>query len=541
MQKSERQINTILKKGFSRIELDKSDVAIAKEQIIMRARELQFQEKKSSFFQLRKIRVYAIAALILMCSIPLFIYLHLNFNKHNVTVQSGPIEKHQHWLINVLSATGDLNPNPESLKKLKEKITTNHNTQVLLAAGIRARVLMFERSSIKVDQADSVKTAISLNEGLLSVNINGNGKDTVIIKTSQAIFTQIGTFFSIYNDSINGSVLHVYQGKVRVQDHFGTNLIVEEGWSWSSKDRKDISERTNCLVESDISQVFEKNKIEKRIIWNPELFLSAEQKIRKNYVKESPSTYHRGKDTATFKSHVETDLLFVLKVQLKNDEFAHAARSIANLQNNKTIDSVYKLLIRMAQHNISVFKFKTALNMLHLIIEGNSFRMNQREDAWVKSYFIHKEHLKTLPEKRLSLVKNYKQLFPVGRMSDDMASEEIDLLLMLKKYLRAVSGMENYIRKYPHNSNSEYYGYLLASTVREQLRKETVALDLYKQYILNYPQGKYEEDALYWIVKLSLLIHEYKTAENMRNIYIEKYPRGRWGKELVRINITSLK
>lgn len=541
MQKHEHQINTILEKGFSRLVLDRNDITMATEQIIRHAKELQFQEQKTSFLQFPKIHLYAIAALVIVCSIAPLIYLRINNNKLNITVQTSPIEVHQHEQIKVLSLAGDIDTNPKSLITTREKFTTNDKSQLLVAAGVRTRVLLFERSSIRVDQADSIKTTISLSSGLLSVNITGSGKDTVTIKTTQAQFTQIGTFFSVYTDSTNGSVLHVYQGKVRVQDHFGTDLVVEEGWSWTSKGRKEISERTKHPIESDINQVFKQSKIEKPIIWSPDLFLSAEQKTGKNASSQSSYSYRRSKDTATLISHEESDLIFALRMQLENDEVTLAAKSIAKLENSETIDSAYKLLIRVAHYNVSVFKYKTALKVLHLITEGNSFRINQREDAWVQSYFLHKEYLNPLPEKRLALVKNYHQLFPDGNMSDDMASEEIDLLLLLKNYQQAVSCMEKYIRKYPHNSNCDYYSYLLASTVRERLRKEKIALDLYIQYIQNYPKGKYEEDAIYWIIQLSLSNHDQTTAEKMRNIYKERYPDGRWSKELRRINMTSLK
>ncbi len=538
MQKNEHQINTILEKGFSRLVVDQNEITMATEQIIRRAKELQLQQKKSPFLQFQKIRLYAVAAMIFICSIPL-IYLYLNFRRNNI-VRSQPIEKYHFEPIKILSSAGDSVIKPESMIT-REMITTNTESQLLLAAGIRTRVLLFERTSIKVNQADSVRTAISLNKGLLSVNITGSGKDTVIIKTNQASFTQIGTFFSIYTDSINGSVLHVYQGKVRVQDRFGTDLLVGEGWSWTSKDRKEISERTRHLIESDINNVFKENKIEKRIIWSPALFLSAEEISGKNYEKQLSNFLKCSKDTSAFEAHGETDIISALKAQIEKDEFTHAAKIIMKLKNTETIDSAYKLLTRAAQYNISVFKYKTAMNLLNLIVEGSPFRMNQREDAWMQSYFLHKECLNSLPEKRLALVKNYHQLFSDGNMSDDMASEEIDLLLMLKKYQQAVSDMENYIRKYPHNSNSEYYSYLLASIIREQLHKEKTALDLYKQYIRNYQKGKYEEDEIYWIIQLSFLTHDQKTAENMRNIYMEKYPDGRWAKELRRINIASLK
>jgi hypothetical protein len=388
MQKHEHQINTILEKGFSRLVLDQDEISMATEQIIRRAKELQFQRKKPPFLQLHQISLYAIAAMILLCSIGPFIHSYLN-SKKNIIEQSSPIGKHPCDRIKVLSAAGDLQTDPESLTKTGE-IVTNDKSQLLLATGVRVRVLLFERSSIKVDQADSVKTAISLGNGLISVNITGSGKDTVIIKTSQAVFTQIGTFFSVYTDSINGSVLHVYQGKVRVQDHMGTDLIVEEGRSWSSKNRKEILERTKYLIDSDIDQVFKENIIKKPLIWSLDLFLPVEQKAGKNPEKQS-SNCHPGKDITTFESLNETDLINALKEQLENGEFTLAGKSIMKLKNPQSIDSAYRLLIKVAQHNISVFKYTTALNVLHLIIECSSFRMNQREDAWMQSYFLHKE------------------------------------------------------------------------------------------------------------------------------------------------------
>lgn len=536
MQKHEHQINEILEKGFSRLVLDQNDIINATKQILRRAEELQLQENKTSFIKFCNQPLYAIAALILLCSIPAIIYVHLKFIKPNFVAQLNQAEMHQYEKIKVLSATGDPDIDHKSLITTRKMIATDDKSQLLLAAGIRARVLLFEESSIKVDRIDSVKTEFFLDKGLLAVDIAGSGIDTVSIRTSEALFTQMGTFFSIYTDSINGSVLHVYKGKVRVQDRFGTDLIVEEGWSWTSKERKDISERQVHLIESDINQIFKENRINKRIIWSPALFLS-EHKIGKKTENRLSYWSHRKKDKKVVSSHDETDLISVLKKQLENDEFNLAAKSIEKIKISENIDSAYKLLIRAVQYNISVFKYQAALNVLNLIIEG-PFRMNQREDAWIRSYFLHKENLNSLPEKRLTMVKNYHQLFPVGNMSDDMASEEIDLLLMLKKYQHAVSGMENYIKNYPHNSNCDYYSYLLASTVREKLKNEEKSLDLYKQYIQKYPKGKYEEDALYWIIRLSLSNHDRETAEKVKKIYIEKYPDGRWCKELRRNNMT---
>ena len=132
MQKHEHQINSILEKGFSRLVLDQNDITMATEQIIRRAKEVQFQEKKSSFLQFQKTRLYAIAALILLCSIPPFIYMYLNF-KRSIIIRSNPIEKHQNERIKILSLAGDPGKSTESLMTTKEMIATNTKSQLLLA------------------------------------------------------------------------------------------------------------------------------------------------------------------------------------------------------------------------------------------------------------------------------------------------------------------------------------------------------------------------------------------------------------------------
>lgn len=533
MQKHEQKINNILENGFCRLVLDEKTISLATEEILNRAKEIQPKGNKLPFPSIPRVRLYAIAAALLMCCIPLYLFWY-HYNDSKITVQTDQVLKHELDRITVLSVTGNQYEKTEIAKKIREKIITNNQSQLLLAAGVRTRALLFERSCIKVDQADSVKTTITLDNGLLSVDIAKGGIDTVSVITRQATFTQLGTFFSVYTDSIHGTVLHVFQGKVRVQDHFGTDLIVEKGRTWNSKNRKNVTESVNLPIESDINRVFKDNKIESLLKWNPDIFVPLKD-------KKSGKKDHGKQDTSAIKKISEFDLINVLSEQLSRNDFTSAALCIQKLQKSESIDSAHNMLIKVAQRNISVFKYITALKVLGIIIESKPFRVNQREDAWMQCYILHKDYLKSSAEKRLELARDYHKLFPDGNMSDDMASEEIHLQLMLKNYNEAVTVMKQFITKYPHSYNRDYYCYLLASTVREQLQKEKTALDLYKAYIRNYPEGKYKEDAFYWIIKLSLSVNDLVTAGKIRDAYMEKYPKGRWSDEVRYMDIVSSK
>lgn len=536
MQKHEQQIKSILEKGFSRLVLDEKTVSMEAEQIIIRAKEVQSQSKRYTFPTVNKNLFYAIAALLVLCCIPAFFYWNF-FKGNNSELLTRHIKSDLNQ-VTIISAADD-SYQPKSCENVREKIVTNSNSQLLLAAGMRTRALLFEKSCIQVEQADSMKTTIKLDRGLLSVNIAGDGKDTISVITNQASFTQIGTFFTIYTDSVHGSVLQVYHGKVRVQDRFGTDLIIEGGKTWNSNKRQSVTDAVHLFMKSEIDQVFKDNKIENRLIWDPEVFLSTKKKHRDDSGKRNLKYQEYNSDTLTLRKQTQTDLLCDLKMHLSSEDFNSAADCIKGLQNPVIIDSVYKQLINLAQYNTSVFKYHTALNVLDLIIEGKPFGVNQREAAWMQGYLIHKEYLNSPPQKRLEMVYNYQQLFPDGKMSEEVASEEIHLGLLLKKYSRTITKMEKYIKKYPHHYNSDYYCYLLASLIREKMQNEKDALNFYKAYRDSYPHGKYEEDALYWIIQLSLSNRDYETAEKMKIIYKEKFPQGRWNKEVS--EITSLK
>jgi tetratricopeptide (TPR) repeat protein len=122
-----------------------------------------------------------------------------------------------------------------------------------------------------------------------------------------------------------------------------------------------------------------------------------------------------------------------------------------------------------------------------------------------------------------------------------MAAEEISLLLSEGDSKEAVAEMERFFRHYPRSPHDEYFRYVYASTLRENLQRTAEALDAYKKYIAAYPEGKYGEDALYRIMQLSRSSGDMENAARYRKIYLHQYPHGRWVDEVRTVDVSARK
>ena len=535
------RIKKILQKGFTRLEINQQMVAETADEILEHA--IMVRKKDSGIYkiQFRPNRFYAMAASIILCVISIFLISTIigkTDKKDTENVYADQIDKlNKSEKFVILSVAGDSSLTSEMSRDSQEEISTDKESQLLLAVGSRTRAILYENTSINISKADSEKTSIILNNGLLSVDIASGKKDTISVLTSYGNFIQIGTRFSVYVDSHYGAVLKVYDGIVKVEDKSGTEIMVGKNQKWHSKNNKNVFYFQPGTEECQIDDVFLNNKINDRLIWNQDNYIDNNKKKKANVLKEKPvskkcNNYsgHNLKNANVEKSI--SDLLAVTKYESLEE-------IVRKIENPEILNNVYRLLKAEVKRKCDIFRYNEAAEIMKIIIYNYSFRENQREDTWMQYYLLHKKYLNASVEKKLKLTQDYINLFPVGNIGDDMTSETIHLQLMLNRYSDAVNSMRTFIRKYQKSSKCEYFSYLLASTVRERHKNLKEALKLYQNYVSSYPYGRYEEDAFYWIIQLSFSEGDKKTSSKYKDIYMERYSKGKWSKELESLKLVS--
>lgn len=514
MLNNKRNIEQIVQKGFSQMPIDDLTIARATDAIVLRSKEVG-GEKESYLWHSAPKLLYALAATIaLICS---FTYMQLFKNQVQLQskveqVNSSNLQSSQ---ASILSHVG----NPNALIA-NNTIKTDGQSQVLIALGNRTKVILFEKSVLNVVRTDSLHVDISLCSGSIAVDVTPGGYDTISVRTSHGVFTQLGTRFSVYVDSLNGAAeLEVFRGKVRVTDETGTDLPVSRNQAWKSSHKKAVSALSRSINEIDeIHKTFTDNKISKRLIWNNS---SSEKEITKPEL--STKTDHFDD-----KVNSNADIVKTIQELVDKENYGKIDSLITQFQKQSLIDTLHEALRKRAERETSLFRFSKAEKVLNCIVEGKPFKMHQREDAWMRLYFIHKENINSSSDEKMKLIRRYQLLFPQGTFGDDVLAESIQLKLVLQKYTEAVLDMEKLFEMYSQSSHCEEFHYIYASTLRNQLHMIKPALDAYKKYTVKYPKGKYEEDALYWIVELSRETGDQNSFYSYKKIYLDKYSDGRW-------------
>ena len=523
MHKCDIDIERLIKKGFARLPVDDATVARAIAGVVDKGHEAGTERKYIAFRPVGREWLYALAA-----ALVLFIgagylfrqgyFLPVDSKVAGEKSTSGKTQR----MLSVVSTISDSG----RIRRTAEGFMTDEKSQVLLAVGVRTRAILFEKTCLDVDRADSSRTDIVLHQGAIAVDVVPDaGSDTVAVVTTVASFTQIGTRFMVTVDSAEDAGLEVYRGAVHVRERSGTDVIIRAGQAWNSRNKGSISSVSRDTVEPEcIQRTFTKDRIDRflrrRTGTHPEP--AAVSKMRTPRRQQS-----RAVDTVTAAEEV---IPLILRAVERGD--AHSLDSMIARLKPAVADSVARLLFIAAEYKKNLFRFSETERILLHIVNGAPFSIRSREDASMRCYMLHKEHIETSRKELMEMLQHHRKRFSRGAFGDDMAAEAISLLLASGNSREAVDEMERFLKQYPSSPHHEYYSYVYASTLREDLERNTGAIEAYKRYIDKYPKGRYGEDAHYWIIQLSRSLHDMETTMHYSKIYLQQYPRGRWDKEV---------
>lgn len=98
----------------------------------------------------------------------------------------------------------------------------------------------------------------------------------------------------------------------------------------------------------------------------------------------------------------------------------------------------------------------------------------------------------------------------------------------LEEYEKSIAFYER-LKEVPEYE--EYATYQIADIYYSQ-KKYDMALENYRKVVHNYPNGKYQEDAQYWIINILVTLNRNSEYEKEKNIYLEKYPDGKYKRNI---------
>jgi hypothetical protein len=529
MQKPNQDIERIIKSGFTRLPVSDASASRAINEIEQRKNVVKQDDLLFPFVSKPK-WPYALAALFLFfCGMVFWFQNHYPSSEGLQVTNKEMLQDKLNNNVSILSEFRDSNTKLKQNKYPENEFLTNKRSQILLTMGLRTRTILFEQSQIRVKRADSLRTIIVLRHGAIAVDIAlQKKKDTVSVITAFGSFTQIGTRFSLSVDSIRGVQLEVYSGKVLVHDENGMNILIAAGQAWESGNKESIHAIHRSTMEMETMQkIFSSNKIEHFFNWGsywPPHSVTVSEPILSKRSRSAAFQTDRG-------------IVQIIGKMLLHDDFSALDSIISLLHDRSIADSVFKTIQVMTERKISLFQFQKAQRLLEIISDRAAFTARQREDAMVRLYMLHKDHLNASREALLKMIRNYRERFPEGAFGDDMTAEAIALLLGISRYNDAAIEMKQLLARYPRSPHCEYYRYVYASTLRENLHRPTDALAEYEKYVASNSNGKFKEDALYWIIELGRSLGELSTVSQYKKIYLQLYPQGRWIEEIRTIDV----
>jgi hypothetical protein len=532
MSEHNNDIEQIIKKGFVYLPVDSAAAEKAVDAVMRRSKIECENAETVPFPTAKKGWIYALAATLVLSVGAGYLLLQTIFVPKETVVadESRRTGQLQHS-VSIVSAVTDTGIASGQLRYSDDEFRTDERSQLLLCLGMRTRTILFERSRVKVERADSLRTIVAMHHGSVAVDVvPGGGTDTISIVTPHASFTQIGTRFSVFADSVKGAGIEVYRGKVRVQSSSGTDIVVGAGYSWMSGKGGNVTACNRNMSELEgMRRTFTDNKMEHLLKWKSGLPQSPEKAVQRSApVKRQSKRQEETVDTAA----VFDDIVPVIEKMAARNDYRSLDSVITQLRDPSSAEAVFRKLYSAAEHKISLFRFPDAKRLFELLADGAVFPKRRREDASMRCFMLHKEHIETSPKELLDMTKRHRKRFPDGAFGDDMAAEAISLLLITRDYGVAVDEMEYLLERYPRSPHGEYYSYVYASTLRENFQQNRKALKAYKKYAAGYPNGKYDEDALYWTVQLSSDARDWKSVREYTERYIRRYPQGRWISEI---------
>ncbi len=521
-----KDIDRVIQKGFEPLPVDPDRADKAVKRVYALSDRVEERKKRLLFFPAKLVYAAAACFFLFIGSGVFLAYMGGASDTENAGAdEKGDIRENR---ITFISGVGNTEEISEAVKDSVRHISTDSNTQVLISVGQRSRVIVFENSELAFDM-NSHHTDLELYTGSIVVDVEPKGRDTVSVNTPDMSFRQIGTRFAVFTDSASGSCLEVYRGRVSVVPGSGSiksikkRLIVDSLHAWSSSGSgiQEIDRESKELTR--IEKALETNTIDRYLEFHRD-------QSKKEHCYNNRSLSDTG-SAAESPGSIDLNLSEAkesIKKMLTDKDFNGLDSLITTMCNHGSNEDVYTLLNSLTEQMVAVFRFQEAETLLSLVSKRGEFISHQRENAWMKRYFLHKKHLGASHMEQLDMIRDYKSAFPEGDMMEDMRSAEIDLLLLTEKYKAAAEGMRDFLNDYQDGVRNEYYTYLYSATLREHLRDKEQALKGYKRYIERFPEGKYAEDALYWIVRLSDSLNDDVSVKKYRRMYLSKFPEGRW-------------
>ncbi len=515
------KVTEILRKGFVPLQPGESAMAEAVENVIYEAGRKKI--KKSATSNVVNFAAgwkYGLAALLAISVIGgvYILYLFSGSMRARFSVQP----ERCRLRCELLSAVTDSGPATFHPKIPDRHCITDERSQMLYAVGERTRAVLFQRSGIRVDRADSGCTSISLLKGSIAVEVIPGGSDTVIIVTPNGSFTQIGTRFSVSVDTIQGSRIEVYRGSVLVRPCNGSDTVLIPGQTWESRGGN-VGKISLTREEIDaLDGVFVRNRLDSLLRGGSDRISGSTGKNENRIRRRS----HGRKLTLSPAVDSAMDLTKLIAQAAEREDYHSLDSLLDHPRMPLFADTVAASLLTIAERKERLFRYSASRTLCEKISEREIYSGRRREAASMRAYMLHKRHIETSAVELLRMAEEHYRRFSSGPFADGMVAERIELLLRMRRYHDAIAVMELLIDRFPESAHHEYVSYLYASTLRDNLHREAESFAAYEKYSTRYPDGKYGEDALYHIVRIGTVLGV--DVARYRRAYLRRYPRGRW-------------
>ncbi|MBN1600108.1 MAG: FecR domain-containing protein [Chitinispirillaceae bacterium] len=402
--------------------------------------------------------------------------------------------------------------------RIRETVTNDEDNQLLFSIGKYVTILLFENSSVRILEAADDDSHIQLLSGNIAVSVVPGKIGKFEIETKGASFTVVGTFFSVSADS-GRTELRVYRGKVCANGkRMNKNVIVEKNQQWS--DKKEIVSDVNMDEHSLrlLEKVFKSGKISSKIT------------LRKS--RKMCGTPDRKRRTITKKmDEKKENAVNLFTSMIAKDMYQEGSAILRGIAGTPDADTVCILVLKLADRKIDHFRFTDAQTLLEMVIDIFPESI-YAENAYIRLFNLHKSVGKSSSEQLLIMCKQYLSRFPEGNFVRELKYEKIILLQKLKQYRECYHAISLYRRKYLNHEMDDYLLYLNATLLREHIGDKKNAVQMYRECFERYPQSRYAEDALYWIIKTS----DETDRENYAFLYKKNYPEGRWIAEITSVS-----
>ncbi len=265
------------------------------------------------------------------------------------------------------------------------------------------------------------------------------------------------------------------------------------------------------------------------------IVINAHQKAEMNIVLKQgfqPST-----DSATVLasgSTLDNQLLIKATEQMIAGNYEEALEPLEKLINNENISPDIKAaaIYKAVTCNKYLNRYSVAVDLLKQLIEGN-YSDDIRSNALFERASIYKNLLYDIPKASADF-RNYTRNFKDGIWAEEALYSLAELLLQLQEYSEAAQIYKNYCDTYKKTDRTENSLYKLGIIYVNNLSEPQKALQTFNRLILEFPDTRFYEDAVFWSADCLLRLGLANRAIREFNAYIKRYPQGKWLTEVKR-------